>query len=202
MIFAIIILGFNFVFSCLNTQRCVQYIYNYVLGYKQKKLEEEKHTSSISIYKGAKHWFLIGSYLFLMLNCYSFLWFVNFLYNSYTSLLCAFVWLFFSQFFISGYGQFRVFNVISVFMGVGFFFLNIYQLLFIILLFMLFLMLVNLEYILYLSFCFLFCFLLIDYPISFALSSCLSLLVLSSFKFRQVAKKESLNWVKRFKAGI
>ena len=40
MLVAFILFGFSFVCSCLNTQRCFQYVYNYVLGYKQKKLEE------------------------------------------------------------------------------------------------------------------------------------------------------------------
>ena len=201
MLVAFILFGFSFVCSCLNTQRCFQYVYNYVLGYKQKQLEEDKKSRSFSIYKGAKHWFLMGSYVFLVLNSYAFLWAVDFLYNSYTSLLCAFVWLFFSLYFVAGYGQFRIFNVLSVLMGVGFFFLGVYQLVFFVLVLALFLVMVHLEYILYLSFSLFFCFLLMEYPLSFALSASLSLLVLSSFKCRQVAKKESLNWVKRFRAG-
>ena len=202
MIIAFFTLGFSFVCSCLNTQKCFQLVYNYVLDYKQKKLDEEKEIGQISIYKSAKQRFLMFSYVFIALNAFLFLLSLEFLYDSDLGLFCGLIWLFFSMFFVSGHGQLRLFNIASLFLGVGFFFLGWYQLVFFPLFLALFLVIVHIEYILYFSFFVLFFFLILKYPFLFSLSSSLALMLLTSLKCRKVAKKESLNWVKRYRAGL
>lgn len=181
--------------ACLPPHYLFQIGYSYLLGFKEK--EFSRQSSDIRTYSAVKPYFWFATHLFLCLQTLVFLKSVSNLFYGDFFLGIGMVLLYTLFLFVACAFSFRFSYLFTLIFATVIFFTGIYSIPFVILTLICFLMIPNLEILVYVSLLFQFALMLIYVDSLVAILGTVLLLFLTLIKHYFLAKNTQMDWTKR-----
>lgn len=181
--------------SCISPHYFFQKIYTYLLGFKEKQVIESAHQTSVYLAIKPFFWFAVHIYLFLhtfiFLKLINTLFFESFFIAFATGILC------FLLLFVACLHSFRFSYIFTFIFAIASFYAGVYALVFPILVGLAFLLIPNLEILVYVALLVLFALMAVQGLLMDAIISTVVLLLLCLVKHYFLAKTTQMDWTKR-----